>query len=340
MKKRTRNLFLGSGAAVAGIAAAKIAVDALARYLVSIALDRDLPPSPKRGQARLTGSGTDDALLERMRDAAAALENAGCETVTITAHDGVQMVGHWQTCEEPERVIIAMHGWRSTWAKDFGVVAESWHKQHCNVLYVEQRGQDGSGGDYMGFGLLERYDCLDWINWVNQAGHSVYEGRRLPIYLCGVSMGATSVLMAAGLPLPANVCGIVADCGFTSPHAIWKHVAERNLHLPYSVLGNIASDICRRKIQVGTQEYSTLDAMEHCTVPVLFIHGTDDHFVPVEMTYENYKACAAPKRLFVVPGAGHGSSYFIDRDGYERAIKAFWDDYDGMDKGCSDEKKT
>lgn len=217
MKKRTRNLFLGSGAAVAGIAAAKIAVDALARYLVSIALDRDLPPSPKRGQARLTGSGTDDALLERMRDAAAALENAGCETVTITAHDGVQLVGHWQTCEEPERVIIAMHGWRSTWAKDFGVVAESWHKQHCNVLYVEQRGQDGSGGDYMGFGLLERYDCLDWINWVNQAGHSVYEGRRLPIYLCGVSMGATSVLMAAGLPLPANVRGIIADCGFTSP---------------------------------------------------------------------------------------------------------------------------
>lgn len=80
--------------------------------------------------------------------------------------------------------------------------------------------------------------------------------------------------------------------------------------------------------------------MEHCTVPVLFIHGTDDHFVPIEMTYENYKACAAPKRLFIVPGAGHGSSYFVDRDGYERAIKAFWDDYDGMDKGCSDEKKT
>ena len=65
-------------------------------------------------------------------------------------------------------------------------------------------------------------------------------------------------------------------------------------------------------------------------MPVVFVHGTDDHFVPVRMTYENYKACASPKRLLIVPGADHGMSYYIDREQYERQSLAFWDEFDGV----------
>ena len=68
--------------------------------------------------------------------------------------------------------------------------------------------------------------------------------------------------------------------------------------------------------------------MKECKVPVLFVHGTDDHFVPIEMTFENYKACTAPKRLLVVPGAEHGMSYLTDQEGYEAAIRQFWEDCD------------
>lgn len=63
-------------------------------------------------------------------------------------------------------------------------------------------------------------------------------------------------------------------------------------------------------------------------IPVLFIHGTDDHFVPIEMTYENYKACASEKRLLVVPGAEHTMSYIVDKEKYEEAICHFWQEYD------------
>ena len=73
---------------------------------------------------------------------------------------------------------------------------------------------------------------------------------------------------------------------------------------------------------------SCADALKNCKVPVLFIHGTDDKFVPVTMTYENYKACASKKRLFVVPGADHGMSYLVDKDGYEAEVKAFWAEND------------
>ncbi len=188
---------------------------------------------------------------------------------------------------------------------------------------MEQRGQNNSAGDYMGFGMLERYDCLEWIKWVNEQN---VEG--LPIYLAGVSMGAATVLMTTDLGLPENVHGVIADCGFTSPHAIWKHVVENNLHMPYGIHEKAVNALCKKKIQYDAKEASAVNSMKKCNVPVLFVHGTDDKLVPVEMTYENYKACKATKRLFVVPGAEHAMSYFMDRERYEKELKEFWHDFD------------
>ena len=178
-------------------------------------------------------------------------------------------------------------------------------------------------GSHITFGLLERYDCLDWANWVST--HTV---PGLPVYLAGISMGATTVLLAGGLELPDRVKGIVADCGFTSPHSIWKHVAERNLHLNYDLHHSWAERLFRRRLHMSAEEVSTLSSMEKCQVPVLFIHGSDDSFVPVEMTYENYKACAAPKELLIVPGAGHGLSYLVETERYQQALQAFWQAHD------------
>ena len=324
MKKRTRNILIGTGVTVAGIGAVTAISYKLTKKLLNLAMDREEPAIMTKNKKKVTGSKEMSEMMQALDTAAEKLENSGCEEVEIVAHDGVRLVGHWHTCENPKRIIVAMHGWRSTWSHDFGVISDFWHDNDCCVLYAEQRGQGNSGGDYMGFGLLERYDCLDWINWVNE-----HTGGTVPIYLGGVSMGATTILMTAGLELPDNVKGIVADCGFTSPQAIWKHVVEKNMHIAYDgIRSAIASDMCKKRINIGANDYSAVDAMKVCKVPVLFIHGTDDHFVPIEMTYENYKACASERRLFIVPGAEHGMSYAVDKDGYEKATKQFWADFD------------
>jgi len=75
-------------------------------------------------------------------------------------------------------------------------------------------------------------------------------------------------------------------------------------------------------------EYSSTAAMQECKTPVLFIHGTDDRIVPVEMTYENYKECAAPKRLLIVPGAGHCQSCMTEQNRYEKELLQFWREFD------------
>ena len=316
--KRTlkRGLIIGA----AGTAFSFLGHHLLTRKMMRIAMDRVEPQERDKGKERLAGSPELIKITEMIEAAASRLENSGCEQVQINGCDGVSLVGHWYPCDAPKRIIVAMHGWRSSWAKDFGLIVDFWHNYNCAVLFAEQRGQNNSGGDHMSFGLLERFDCLDWVKWVNKR-----MGMSLPVYLAGVSMGATSVLMASELELPDNVYGIAADSAFTSPHAIWKHVSENNLHIPYALHKGGADRMCQQRIHMEAGAASTIEALKHCKVPVFLAHGTDDHFVPVEMTYENYKACPSEKRLLIVPGADHCMSYLMEKETYERTAKEFWE---------------
>lgn len=319
MKKKTALTALGVAAGV-GVGAAAVRLG-LVKAMTDMALDRELPNYAKH--FRVNGGHEDSGDRELQRTAARALEQLPCEEVSIRSFDGLKLVGHLVTCDEPQRLIIAVHGWRSSWSRDFGIIAPFWQESHCNVLYVEQRGQGGSDGRYMGFGLLERYDCESWVKWAQAQNFG------LPIYLAGISMGATTVLMASGLDLPDSVRGIIADCGFLSPQDIWRHVANHNLHMYYGVLREkLADRQYRKKTHLPSDGYSTLTAMERGRIPVLFIHGTADTFVPIEMTYRNYLACKAPKRLVVVPGATHAMSCLKDKDACHRAMADFWRDFD------------
>ncbi|MBQ7901369.1 MAG: alpha/beta hydrolase, partial [Clostridia bacterium] len=307
MKNRSKHLIIASGFAAA--AAAVIAVSYnTTKALVSAALDREAPKIMSKKKPHSSPIEKGSQIYFELKNASDKLLNTNCETIEINSHDNYPLIGHWHKCENAKRIIVAMHGWRSSWTKDFGAISDFWYDNNCSVLYAEQRGQNNSGGDYMGFGMIERYDCAEWVKWVNQ-----HNPDNLPIYLAGISMGASTVLMTAGFRLPQNVHGIMADCGFTSANAIWKHVTENNMHMSYNFRKKMVNDLCKKKIQVGYEDYTTFDALAHNEIPVLFIHGTDDKFVPIEMTYQNYKACTAPKRLFVVPGAGHAMSYIVDK---------------------------
>lgn len=319
MNKAVKRIIIGTSVTAAGAAALVAEAYLFTKKMMRIALDRDIPKNPGKSISRISGSLPDAEIMEKIKTAASELKEKITKTVEISSYDGEKLVGHFYENKSPKRIIIAMHGWRSSWANDFGSISEFWHNNNCSVLYAEQRGQNNSGGDFIGFGLIERYDCLEWAKWVNEI-----TGKKLPIYLAGISMGASTVLMASGLKLPENVAGIMSDCGFTSPQSIWKHVVENNLNLSYGMISGVANDICKKKINMNANDYSTIDALTENTIPILLIHGTDDTFVPIDMTYENYKACTAPKRILVVPGAGHAMSYIVDKKSYEDEVNEFW----------------
>lgn len=323
MGKKIKKVIKNAGIAVAGITTVNILADNVAEKLMTIALDRKIPNELESIMNKVSGSSDTSECEEATKKAIERLEKTTYQPVEIISFDGLKLKGYWIKNPSARRVIIAVHGWRSSWKKDFGLIFDFLRDNDCSVLCIDQRGQGQSEGNYMGFGMTEKYDCLRWCRWVDEEVE-----HKLPIYLYGVSMGSASVLMTAGCVLPEQVKGIIADCGFTSPYAIWKHVTEKNLHLPYGIFEKSVNNICREKIKLLPAGSSTVDAMKKCKVPVLFIHGTEDKFVPIEMTYENYKACNAPKYLLTVPGAGHAMSYFIEAERYENKLKEFWNRYD------------
>ena len=321
MKKK--GILIGTGIAVCGIAVEAAVSHAITTGLVKIAIHREPPKNINKAKTKIRRTPAELDFDKHWDEMSDKLKNTECEEVELTNRDGLRLVGHWYPCENAKRVVVAMHGWRSSWYRDFGMIADFWHNEGCSILFAEQRAQNNSGGEYMTFGYMERYDCLDWIHWVNEHTEKEY-----PIYLAGVSMGASTVLMTAGLELPSNVKGVIADCGFTSAYDEWRYVVKDNLHLSYGFRGYMIDEICKKKINTNSKDITTISAMQNTSVPILFIHGSDDKFVPIRMTYENYKACKSPKRLLVVPGAGHGKSYYYEKENYENAVRALWQEYD------------
>lgn len=329
MNKKKKELILGASFA-AGLTAAGGIAYASTKWMVDMALDRKMPGIHNLEKVRkaIRGGECVQQATREVERFAKALRESPHEIVEWTSHDGQKLVGHWFPVPHPKRIILAMHGWRSSWNWDFGMVSNFWQENDCSVLFAEQRGQGSSGGTYMGFGMLERYDCLDWIHWLEPK-----TGGQIPVYLVGISMGASTVLMATGLQLPECVAGVIADCGFTSAQEIWKHVARKNLHLSYRLRQKWAGRLCQKKIHLKPDACSTVEAMKQCQVPVLFVHGTADRFVPLEMTLDTYQACAAKKRLLVVPGADHGMSYYVDREAYQNICLSFWQDCEQPETG-------
>ena len=147
-------------------------------------------------------------------------------------------------------------------------------------------------------------------------------GKDVKLILTGISMGAATVLMAAGHDLPEQVVGILADCGFTSAEDIIRK-CTRQLKLPDRLLYPF---IRLSGMLFGGFDPNRADAkkaMANCKKPVIFFHGEADDFVPCRMSRENFAACTAPKKLVTTPDAGHGLCYLVDKEGYLDAMREF-----------------
>ena len=241
------------------------------------------------------------------------------EKVSIKAHDGKTLAARYYHTADGAPIHIEFHGYRSSAPRDFSGGNKFARDSGHNTLLVDQRAHGESGGRSITFGILERYDCLDWINYVIDRF-----GMDVKIILAGISMGAATVLMASGLELPENVKGIIADCPYSSPEEIIKKECGKmklppNLSYPFVRLGAIIFG------GFDPSAATAKDAVKAARIPILIIHGENDVFVPCSMSREIYNACASDKTLVTVPKAGHGVSYIVDRPLYEKTVSEFFE---------------
>lgn len=239
------------------------------------------------------------------------------ETVQARSHDGLTLTARIYRTDPKAPVQILVHGYRSMGIRDFSGGLALALESGCNAILIDQRAHGHSEGSFLSFGILERQDVLTWTDFaVREFGPDV------KIVLAGISMGAATVLMASELALPENVVGIIADSGYTSPKDIICRVMAHR-HIPVWAGYPLVWLGARLLGGFDPGAVSAADALKKCKKPVLFIHGQGDHFVPCEMTLENYAACAAPKYLLTVPNAPHGISFVLDENAYRKAVGEF-----------------
>ena len=239
------------------------------------------------------------------------------ETVTITSRDGLRLAGKYYAGNPGAPLMLFFHGYRSTAARDGSGGFQLCLRRGFSVLMADQRGHGDSQGDTITFGIRERYDCLDWANAAVEKF-----GPETEILLLGVSMGAATVLMAADLPLPLQVKGIIADCGYDSPEDILRSTMRR-WHYPQFPTWQLVRLGAKLFGHLDVRECSALESVKHAHVPILLIHGEADNVVPCQMAAALREACASHVELLTVPGAGHGMSCYTDPAAYEKALDDF-----------------
>ncbi len=217
-----------------------------------------------------------------------------------------------------KKAVICFHGYTGEGLSNHMAIADYFLKHGYAMLLPDARAHGESEGEYIGFGCLDRKDALVWIDWLIQEC-----GEDVEIMLFGTSMGGATVLMTSGLELPVNVRGIVSDCGFTSPKEVFTHVLNKMYHLPAFPAIQGADLINKKLAGYGMDECNAKYEVQKAQVPILFIHGSADTFVPCSMCDELYENCHSKKRRLIVEGAAHAESYYKDMETYEKALDEF-----------------
>ena len=241
------------------------------------------------------------------------------EDMAITSFDGLKLTGRYYEFAPNAPIELMFHGYRGNADRDLcGGVQRCFSLGH-SALIVDQRASGGSDGHVISFGINEHRDCHSWLAFMQERF-----GPDARIILCGISMGAATVMMAAGKELPENVIGVLADCGYTSNEDIIKKVIRcdmklsPNLSYPFVKLG------ARLWGGFDLDETSPMEGAARCKVPVIFFHGEDDAFVPCDMSREMFEACRCTKHLVTIPGAGHGLSYPVAPNRYLEELRNFF----------------
>lgn len=245
------------------------------------------------------------------RSAAGVWYRKNRKSVCITGEDGLRLYG-WKLPHMGHRYAILCHGYGGE-PEEMASYANRFYKMGYSVLTPAAQAHERSGGKYYGMGWQERHHIVRWAESIAAADADAQ------IALFGLSMGAATVMMAAGEALPDNVKCIIEDCGYSS---VWEEFAVRLSYLVpifNAPLLFLADKLCRIRAGYGFLEASAAEQLKKAKLPMLFIHGEQDTFVPYAMLDSVYNACASKeKEKLSVPNAAHARAA-------ETNPKLYWD---------------
>ncbi len=283
--------------------------------LISALLFRGLLIRPKFSEKNAPMAKPDKKIFfEQNKKALDWLSKQKTEEVFITS-DGLKLRGIFLN-QHSNKSVILIHGYCAK--LEYRVQdAPFYFKQGFNVLLIDLRTHGKSEGKYITLGKFEASDLLKWIEFLNQ------KTNYSKIVLDGVSMGGATVICASALDLPKNVSFAVADCSYTTMMELLRSTSKKYMLIPNWILLGVGEGFARRFGKFSLYKDGPIHSVKKSKIPILFVRGDDDKFIPPRMTDELFNACKADKKLIKVAGAGHAMSFSIDRKKCESAILEF-----------------
>ena len=239
------------------------------------------------------------------------------ELVEVTSFDGLKLRGYYYEYSPDSPLELIFHGYGGNAERDLSGGVERCFALGRSVILIDQRGAGMSEGKVCSFGINERRDCLEWIKF------ATYKfGKKRPIIIGGVSMGAATVMMASCEDLPKNVVCVMADCGYSSSKDIIKKVV-REMKLPVGIIYPFIRLGGMLYGKFDIEEITPVEAVAKSRTPIVYLHGDVDDFVPFEMSVECFNATKAPKKLVTIEGAGHGLAFPQNPHKYVESLREF-----------------
>ena len=238
------------------------------------------------------------------------------EDVFINSFDNLKLHGYILKTENSDKWAITVHGYTNK-AESMSAMAYKYHSLGYNILMPDLRGHGKSEGSYVGMGWHDRLDIIKWIDLI------IKENKDAKILLHGISMGAGTVMMVSGEELPENVKVIIEDCGYTSAKEQLAYNLKTMFKLPSFPILNFCSLITKIKDNYFLSEASAIKQLQKAKVPILFIHGDKDKFVPFYMLDKLYNACSSKKDKLIIKDVGHAKSESLKSDLYWNKVEEF-----------------
>lgn len=226
--------------------------------------------------------------------------------------------------KDSNKTAVILHGFSNN-KNTMAPYAAMFHQLGYNVLLPDARAQGQSQGKYVGYGWPEKYDIRKWIE-----KDLAKKGSHQKIVVFGVSMGGATTMMASGLKMPKQVKAYVEDCGYTSVKNEFLHEAKDLYNMPSAVASSavtLLSGVSKAKLGFFLGDASAVNQLKKNKLPMLFIHGGKDNFVPTKMVYQNYHATRGKKELWIAKKATHARSFETYPREYKLKVSQFLNKY-------------
>lgn len=249
---------------------------------------------------------------------------AALKDTFIVANDGARLHAFYVAAAEPTaQTAVIVHGYTDNAIRMFMIGYLYNHALGYNILLPDLRNSGQTDGDHFQMGWLDRLDVLQWMD----VAHHIYgDSTRMVVH--GISMGAATTMMVSGEQQQPFVKCFVEDCGYTTAWDEFAYKLKQTYSLPAFPLMYTTSLLCQWKYGWSFGEASAVKQIEKSTLPIFFIHGDADTYVPTEMVYKLFEAKQqGDKELWIVPGAIHAMSYRDNTQAYTERVKAFTEKY-------------